>query len=81
MARKNLWTPEELAKMAQEISEKKAAQPSYTAKDYAADKQIVYGTLYQALRRNGMFKPSRIRKPKTTTESAQPAKTTGVVEG
>jgi hypothetical protein len=70
MARKNLWTTEELAKMAEEISAKKIGQPSYTAKDYAAEKQIVYGTLYQALRRNGMFKPSRIRKPKVEAVAA-----------
>lgn len=71
MARKNLWTTEELSKMAEEISAKKSTQPSYTAKDYAAEKQIVYGTLYQALRRNGMFKPSRIRKPKTVAAEAE----------
>jgi hypothetical protein len=70
MARKNLWTPEELTKMAEEISAKKIGQPSFTAKDYAAEKQIVYGTLYQALRRNGLFKPSRIRKPKAEAVEA-----------
>lgn len=73
MARKNLWTEEELKKMADEIDVKKSQNASYTAKDYAAEKQVVYGTLYQALRRNGLFKPSRQRTRKADTVTEAPA--------
>jgi hypothetical protein len=68
MARKNLWTEDQLKKMAEEIDTKKVENPSYTAKDYAAEKQIVYGTLYQALRRKGLFKPSRQRTRKSDVQ-------------
>jgi transposase len=69
MARKNLYTLEQLKQMAEEIDAKKLVTSSYTAKDYAEEKQIVYGTLYQALRRAGLFKPSRIRTRKVADVS------------
>jgi len=61
MARKNIWSREELQKMADEIKTRRAANTSFTAKSYAEEKGFVYGTLYQALRRSGMFEPSRKR--------------------
>jgi len=72
MARKHLWEEEELKRMAAEIGEKKAQNPKYSAKDYAQEKNIVYGTLYQALCRKGLFVPSRIRTKKVKQENETP---------
>jgi hypothetical protein len=64
MARNNKWSKEEMQKMADEIKARRVNDKSFTAKSYAEEKGFVYGTLYQALRRNGMFEPSRKRTPK-----------------
>ncbi len=70
MARKSLWTPEQLKKIAEEVKTKRTADASYTVKSYAEDNNIVYGTLYQALRRNGIFEPSRKRTRKPDSQVA-----------
>jgi len=62
MARKHLWTMEKLKEMSQEINKKMSEDPKYNAKLYAQENNLVYGTLYQALRRNLLFQPSRVRK-------------------
>jgi hypothetical protein len=72
MARKHLWTVEELKKMADEIAEKKTQNPKYSAKDYASEKNIVYGTLYQRLCANGLFVPTRVRVKKIKQETEIP---------
>jgi hypothetical protein len=64
MARKHLWTIDKLKEMSEEINKKMSEDPKYNAKQYAQENNIVYGTLYQALRRNGLFNPSRVRKVK-----------------
>ena len=70
MARKNLWTKEQLETMAKEIKDKKVTDPGFNAKIYAEEKNIVYGTLYQALRRNGLFEPSRKRVSKKVIQES-----------
>ena len=70
MARKSLWTSDQLKVIADEVKTKRAADASYTVKSYAEDHNIVYGTLYQALRRNGMFEPSRKRTRKADSQVA-----------
>jgi len=70
MARKSLWTSDQLKSIADEVKAKRATDASYTVKSYAEDHGIVYGTLYQALRRNGMFEPSRKRTRKADSQVA-----------
>jgi len=67
MARKHLWTMDKLKEMSEEINKKMSEDPKYNAKKYAQENGLVYGTLYQALRRNGLFNPSRVRKDKVAT--------------
>ena len=69
MARKHLWTMDELKEMSKEINKRMSEDPKYNAKQYAQENNIVYGTLYQALRRNELFNPSRVRKTKTLASS------------
>jgi len=66
MARKHLWTMEKLKEMSQEINKKMSEDPKYNAKLYAQENNLVYGTLYQALKRNSLFNPSRVRKVVTS---------------
>ena len=70
MARHSLWTPEQLKKIAEEVKTKRSTDASYTVKSYAEDNNIVYGTLYQALRRSGLFEPSRKRTRKADSQVA-----------
>lgn len=70
MARNPLWTQDQLKKIAEEVKTKRASDASYTVKTYAEDNNIVYGTLYQALRRAGIFEPSRKRTRKADSQVA-----------
>ncbi len=69
MARKPLWTKEQLEEMASEIKTRRNENNRFSVKDYAKEKGFVYGTLYQALRRIGLFESSRRRRA-TATEVA-----------
>ena len=62
MARKPLWTKEQLEEMANEIKTRRTENSRFSVKDYAKEKGFVYGTLYQALRRIDLFESSRKRR-------------------